>query len=99
MSVSRRASAGSTSSRSGTRSGGTLRNRSSPSTRSVSILTARRLVLRRALAGHVYALSEAPGVGQQAHRVTVEVAQALQADRPLPGGHLPRDVLRPQRTM
>ena len=34
--------------------------------------------------GHVYALSEAPGVGQQAHRVTVEVAQALQADRPLP---------------
>ncbi len=42
--------AGSNSSRSGTSSGGTLRKRSSPSTRSVSFLTARRLVLRRALA-------------------------------------------------
>ena len=49
-SVSSRASAGSNSSRSGTSSGGTLRKRSSPSTRSVSFLTARRLVLRRALA-------------------------------------------------
>ena len=49
-SASSRASAGSKSSRKGTSSGGTLRKRSSPSTRSVSFLTARRLVLRRALA-------------------------------------------------
>ncbi len=46
--VSSRASAGVNSSRSGTSRGGTLRKRSSPSTRSVSFLTARRLVLRRA---------------------------------------------------
>ena len=45
-----RASTGPTSSRIGTSSGGTWLKRSSPSTRSVSFLTARRLVLRRALA-------------------------------------------------
>ena len=50
MKASLLASDASKSSRKGTSNGGALRKRSSPSTRSVSLASARRLVLRRAFA-------------------------------------------------